>query len=565
MTVNFLGAIDISGGAEGSLDAIDGSELSDTDGGFAISAGDLEAGFYTLDADSAESQVIPAIMTPDTNAGDKRWKLTKLLSIGNKLYEPGTTNEFEIIGSNSGDWLMDNKTDGGLVQIQGESSGNKTLLYLNPAGQARLYFAGTKKLNTLTNGVAITGNTVVSDTVESANVTASANVSAVDITASNSITLNSNAVVDILDEDDLTSDSATALATQQSIRAYVDNDRPYRNIIINGDMTIAQYGDQTTVTGTDNYACDRFEYLESSSAEISLSQSNAVPNYATAGAILTHSLEVDVTTADAALTAGQFCVIQYQGEGYDLRPWIGRPLTLSYWVKAWRAGKHSFAIKLTDQPAGYCYEYTINASDTWQYVEHSFTIPGTYTDMILDNTVGWRIYFPLATGTDYEAPSLETWYDSTSATYISSADTVNRVASTSDTLYITGVRLEPGLVATPYAPRLYSEELALCQRYYVRNTDGRIGTGVGLSTSTVRSTYFLPVQMRTTPTYSVTGTARISLNAGYTMAFSAGYGTGQVSQLHWNTPSGFTPVVGQAYVMDFGGAGTDYIEFKAEL
>ena len=52
-------------------------------------------------------------------------------------------------------------------------------------------------------------------------------------------TLAGVAVTAILDEDDLTSDRADALATQQSIKAYVDNNSPASSIDIDGDTGTA--------------------------------------------------------------------------------------------------------------------------------------------------------------------------------------------------------------------------------------------------------------------------------------------------------------------------------------
>lgn len=59
------------------------------------------------------------------------------------------------------------------------------------------------------------------------------------------------------------------------------------------------------------------------------------------------------------------------------------------------------------------------------------------------------------------------------------------------------VKLEQGSVATPFIPRLYAEELALCQRYYQHITDSRTminntGTFINLSPC-----------MRTTPTINI--------------------------------------------------------------
>ena len=62
------------------------------------------------------------------------------------------------------------------------------------------------------------------------------------------------------------------------------------------------------------------------------------------------------------------------------------------------------------------------------------------------------------------------------------------------------VKLELGSVATQFVPRLYGEELALCQRYYFKNNwistlMAHLGNGVMTTIS-----YKYPVRMRTTPT-----------------------------------------------------------------
>ena len=82
--------------------------------------------------------------------------------------------------------------------------------------------------------------------------------------------------------------------------------------------------------------------------------------------------------------------------------------------------------------------------------------------------------------------------------------------STNNRFFITGVQLEEGTVATSFEHRLYQEELALCQRYYVKvpansysylptATDTGTGTG-GSSHSRVHLMW--PVTMRTAPTVS---------------------------------------------------------------
>lgn len=63
----------LTGGAAGALDWQDGADLSDGDTAFVISA----TGFYVylLDADSGAAESSPEIISPDNNAGNKRWIL----------------------------------------------------------------------------------------------------------------------------------------------------------------------------------------------------------------------------------------------------------------------------------------------------------------------------------------------------------------------------------------------------------------------------------------------------------------------------------------------------------
>lgn len=69
---------------------------------------------------------------------------------------------------------------------------------------------------------------------------------------------------------------------------------------------------------------------------------------------------------------------------------------------------------------------------------------------------------------------------------------------------VSNVRVLPGTKAYPFIPRMISDELALCQRYYYRLTS--VSTyqvlASGFQTSTTGATVFLalPVSLRTSPT-----------------------------------------------------------------
>ena len=71
---------------------------------------------------------------------------------------------------------------------------------------------------------------------------------------------------------------------------------------------------------------------------------------------------------------------------------------------------------------------------------------------------------------------------------------------TNGTLDVKYIKLELGSVATPFIPRLYGEELALCQRYYFRNKWKTLRTATTTSTELRLCEYNFPVTMRTAPT-----------------------------------------------------------------
>ena len=76
---NFYPCRGIDGDTSGTLDHIDGTGLLDNDVAFVVAQDDASFGdifmVYVLDADSNETEVIPFIVSPENNAGTKRWIL----------------------------------------------------------------------------------------------------------------------------------------------------------------------------------------------------------------------------------------------------------------------------------------------------------------------------------------------------------------------------------------------------------------------------------------------------------------------------------------------------------
>lgn len=79
MANNFYGATSLTGGGTGALDAIDGTDLANLDAAFVVTLSYIY--FYSLDVDSGASESSPDVISPDTNAGNKRWILTGINAV----------------------------------------------------------------------------------------------------------------------------------------------------------------------------------------------------------------------------------------------------------------------------------------------------------------------------------------------------------------------------------------------------------------------------------------------------------------------------------------------------
>ena len=76
-------------------------------------------------------------------------------------------------------------------------------------------------------------------------------------------------------------------------------------------------------------------------------------------------------------------------------------------------------------------------------------------------------------------------------------------------------KLEYGEVATPYVPRLYDEELRLCQIYYTKFAGSRAFNMWGINSASIRFAGFLPHIMRIPPTVVINAIG-ISINGATT-------------------------------------------------
>jgi hypothetical protein len=290
-----------------------------------------------------------------------------------------------------------------------------------------------------------------------------------------------------------------------------------KNLIINGDMRIAQRGTSFTSPASGQVTCDRWvSGIHTGTGDGNVTQETDAPTAAQSGTRFTHSMKLQVTTANTSIQTTDRKYFLYRAEGQDLAPaGFGqagtRYMTLSFWHKHTKTGINSLAINNGARNRSYPMEYTQSTSNTWEKAELTFPVDTTGT-WPTDNTVGMWIFFGAAFGSNY-AGTVNQWGSSQK---YGTANQVNNYDSTSNSMQFTGVQLEVGSVATSFEHRSYGEELALCQRYFWRTTGSDyngVGAGYVRTSSAVRFYIPNPVEMRANGTMSKSGALRCASGA----------------------------------------------------
>ena len=244
-----------------------------------------------------------------------------------------------------------------------------------------------------------------------------------------------------------------------------------KNIIINGDMRVAQRNTSSNSTGY--VSVDRMSQQHSGTDE--------APTYAqvdvssgTTPYTLGFRKAFKITNGNQTSGAGSsdyvywWTILEAQdvaNSGWNYTS-ASSFITLSFWIKSSVAQNFYGMLQTGDGTSqGLAYETGSLTADTWTKIVK--TIPGN-SNLQFDNDNGAGLYWAPARafdGTDRTASmSLDTW-----ATYSGSSRTPDATSTwytTNDaTLEITGLQMEVGSQATVFEHRSFGEELALCQRY----------------------------------------------------------------------------------------------------
>jgi len=336
------------------------------------------------------------------------------------------------------------------------------------------------------------------------------------------------------------SNDASALTTgtlpDARLSSAIVNQSAFKNIIINGDMSIAQRNTSVTgITTNSYYTVDRWRTINTTMGTWTQSQSTDVPS----GQGFANSLKMDCTTADASPAAEDVIVIQQLIEGQNLQylkkgTSNAESITVSFWVKSNKTGTYICELRDIDNARSISKSYTIDASSTWE--KKTITFAGDTTGAFgNDNGQSFRLTFWLGSGSDFTSGTLATSWQSYNAAD-RAVGQVNLADSTSNEWYITGVQLEAGTTASDFEFLPYDVNLRRCLRYCWKHGGEASNQYLNAQGSYNDANYLAfglvspPVPMRAAPSVTENGSVIVHrLNTDYT-GWTWGFITGVQSQ-----------------------------------
>jgi len=286
-----------------------------------------------------------------------------------------------------------------------------------------------------------------------------------------------------------------------------------RNIVYNGAMQVAQRATSATGLGanatTNTYpTVDRWNTFHggTTAGRFTMTQTADGPSG------FANCMKLDCTTADASIAAGEEFLISQKLEGQDLQAICKGTSDAKQLVVSWYAKgtPKTYGIEMYDNDNTRHFTNTWTVTSSWQ--RFTQVIPadttGAFDD---DNALSLYILFWLHAGSNFTSGSSpSSWASITAANRAVGIGSF--FSSTDNELFITGVQLEVGSVATPFEHLSFGETLALAQRYYTvvahgaASQDGTshpISMGAMYNSSTLYSNLELPCDMRTTPTLEI--------------------------------------------------------------
>ena len=236
-----------------------------------------------------------------------------------------------------------------------------------------------------------------------------------------------------------------------------------RNMIINGNMEVAQRSTSVAVTASGYHTCDRWGVTLDSAGRFTMSQ-ESITDLEGFG----KALKLDCTTADTSIASSEVLFLYQKFEGQFLQKMqkgfsSAKPVTVSFYVKGNASATYVAELLDADNSSRHINK-SFSVTTSWSRV--SLTFPGDTTGKLdADNAYSLRLNIWLHAGSDYSSGTLQTsWGSSVGANR--AAGITSFFDSTDREFFITGVQMELGEVATPFEHETFADNLTRCQRYF---------------------------------------------------------------------------------------------------
>jgi hypothetical protein len=268
-----------------------------------------------------------------------------------------------------------------------------------------------------------------------------------------------------------------------------------RNVIINGNCSVAQRASLVASTGISGYGGpDRFNAANNGSAGGQFTQSQGTITF---GGVTKNAVVQTVNTAITSQTTTNYWGgIRQVIEGLNCYHLLGQPITASFIFNTNVSG--TYAVSIQDSSTNsYVTTFTATANTPQKVI---ITIPPLGTGFNIPNSTaaGMIIWIGALNNGTFSTAGLNLWQ---TGNFITAGGSItNWGASINNFIAVTELQLEEGAIATSFERENFQNTLNKCYRYFVSDTIGFIGAGWTAS-AYVGNFYTLPVPMRIGPTF----------------------------------------------------------------
>jgi hypothetical protein len=346
-----------------------------------------------------------------------------------------------------------------------------------------------------------------------------------------------------------------------------------KNLLINGGMTVAQRPSQGEVGAADGDRCavDMWKVLKRGSPEAQVTATQTADTNMNLNGH-EYTCKLDCTTAESAVAATEAHTLSQAIEAQNLQGLKfgtanAEAITLSFWFSSPKTGIHCASLYLSDTGYSQVKEFTIASANTWEYFSLTFSA-NTSNKINNDTGSGMIVSFPLIAGSNFQV-SADTW---ASGEDFATSNQQNLLDSNANNIYLSGVQLEVGSVATDFAHEDIGTTLQKCYRYFFSTNlfenSTRHAVGAYDATNGLGSLIHFPATMRAVPTAAFDSSVFRSAHDGAIFDGSITmYFTNQANGYMANIGTQSSATQGEWYwILDQSGdATTGQITFTAEL